>query len=363
MKKSWFALLVLGVCLGSTSARAFDMVRTTTEAVYGKVVRMSPQQVVVEKGTGGLQQEIPVNEIITIYYDDDPALLKAARGHLAEGRLEDALAALEKINPAQLSLPQIRQDVEYYTAYCKAQLALGGSGDVAEAGRQMYAFVQNNPGSYHWLEANEIVGNLLVANGQYAQATAFYERVAQAPWPDYQMRAGVAKGNALLAEAVALQSNPATAQQAAEKLTQAQRTFDQVLSLNVTGPLAASQRMAATLGKARILAAQQKFDEALKLVEPVIASGDPENTELMARAYNTLGAALRRGGKPKDAALAFLHVHLLYFAIPDAHAEALYNLAQLWDELKMPERAVEARTLLTQRYANSRWAKMDKAQH
>ncbi len=362
MKRSCLAMLVAGVCLGNTCAWAFDMVRTTSEVVYGKVVKMSPQQVVVEKGTGGLQQEIPVNEIITIYYDDDPALLKAARGHLAEGRYEDALASLEKVDPARITLPEIRQDVEYYTAYCKAQLALGGSGDVAEAGKQMYAFVQNNTGSYHWLEANEMVGNLLVANGQYAQASAFYDQVSRAPWPDYQMRAGVAKGNALLAEAVALQGNPATAQQAAEKIAEAQQTFDQVLSLDVAGELAASQRMAATLGKARILAARQKFDEALKLVEPVIANGDPENTELMARAYNTLGSALRRAGQPKDAALAFLHVHLMYFAIPDAHAEALYNLAQVWEELKMPERAVEARTLLSQRYANSRWAKMEKTQ-
>jgi len=357
MRKSCLALLVLAVCLSAQWARAFDTVRTTKEVVYGNVVKMSPQQVVVEKGTGGLTQEIPVNEIVMIYYDDDPTLLKTARGHLLEGRYEDALAALERINPAQITLPEIKQDVEYYTAYCKAQLALGGSGDVAEAGKQMYAFVKNNTGSYHWLEANEIVGDLLVANGQFAQAVAFYDAVAQAPWPDFKMRAGVAKGNALLAEAASL-----SGQQAAEKLNQAWQTFEQVLALNAPGELAAAQRMAATLGKARVLAAQQKFDEALQLVQPVIANGDPENTELMARAYNTLGTALRRAGKPKDAALAFLHTHLLYFAIPDAHAEALFNLAQLWDELKMPERAVEARTLLSQRYANSRWAKMAKGQ-
>jgi len=362
MNRSYLAMLLVGVCLGGTSVWAFDTVRTTDEVLYGNVVKMSPQQVVIEKGTGGLTQEIPVNKIIMIFYDDDPAMLKSARNHLIEGRFEDALAALEKVNPQQITLPELRQDVEYYTAYCKAQLALGGSGDVAEAGKQMYAFVKTNTGSYHWLQANEMVGNLLVANGQYAQATPFYDQVAQAPWPDYQMRAGVAKGNALLAEASTLQANPATAQQAAQKLAQAQQTFDQVLALNAAGEQATAQRMAATLGKARILAAQQKFDEALKLVEPVIANGDPENTELMARAYNTLGTALRRAGKPKDAALAFLHTHLLYFAIPDAHAEALYNLAQVWGELKMTERALEARTLLTQRYANSRWAKMVSSQ-
>ena len=63
----------------------------------------------------------------------------------------------------------------------------------------MIAFTKNYPDSYHYFQACEIVGDLLVANRSFDQAEEYYAKVAKAPWPDYQMRAGVAIGRALLA--------------------------------------------------------------------------------------------------------------------------------------------------------------------
>ena len=77
---------------------------------------------------------------------------------------------------------------------------------------------------------------------------------------------------------------------------------------------------------------------------------------MQAQAYNTLGTALRKAGKPQDALLAFLHVDVLYFASAEDHAEALANLAQLWNEVQKPERAAQALQTLKTRYKNSRWA-------
>jgi hypothetical protein len=48
---------------------------------------------------------------------------------------------------------------------------------------------------------------------------------------------------------------------------------------------------------------------------------------------------------------------VLYFTVPEAHAEALFNLAELWDGVHKTERAVRCRGLLEERYRNSRWAK------
>ncbi len=55
--------------------------------------------------------------------------------------------------------------------------------------------------------------------------------------------------------------------------------------------------------------------------------------------------------------IAFLHVHLLYYAVPESHAEALDNLAELWDLAHKTERAVRARRTLAERYPNSPRAK------
>ena len=77
---------------------------------------------------------------------------------------------------------------------------------------------------------------------------------------------------------------------------------------------------------------------------------------LGARAYNALGTALRKAGKPYDALLAFLHVDILYFASPEDHAEALANLAALWHEVHKTDRAIQAQETLRKRYKNSRWA-------
>jgi TolA-binding protein len=49
---------------------------------------------------------------------------------------------------------------------------------------------------------------------------------------------------------------------------------------------------------------------------------------------------------------------VLYFSNPQWHAEALWNLASLWQELKKIDRATQSSALLKERYPNSPWAKM-----
>jgi outer membrane protein assembly factor BamD (BamD/ComL family) len=43
--------------------------------------------------------------------------------------------------------------------------------------------------------------------------------------------------------------------------------------------------------------------------------------------------------------------------VPDDHAEALFNLVELWNTNNKPERAREARQSLETTYPNSPWTK------
>jgi hypothetical protein len=48
---------------------------------------------------------------------------------------------------------------------------------------------------------------------------------------------------------------------------------------------------------------------------------------------------------------------VLYAAVPDAHAEALANLVDLWEQDHKMERANHDRKRLMERYPESPWAK------
>jgi tetratricopeptide (TPR) repeat protein len=333
--------LAAGLALGG-AAQGFDTIKTASRKLSGHVRGMDSTKIDFEQGArGGQILEVPVNEVLTVYYEAEPADLTAAKNHVLAGHYSDALAVLQRIKegPAR---SEMRQDVEFYKALCSAKLALGGSMKIADAGRMMRAFAEANPKSYHYFEASETVGDLLAAGGHYAQAAEYYARLDGAPWADYKMRAGVATGRALLSQG---------------KAQEAAAAFGKVIAAEADGDSARAQRTAASLGKASALTAMKKPDEAVKIVEEILLKGDPEDAPAMARAYNALGTAHRRAGRVKEALLAFLHVDVLYSSVPDAHAEALANLAELWEQVHKTDRANRARQTLDEQYKDSPWAK------
>jgi tetratricopeptide (TPR) repeat protein len=332
---------VLAVATWPGVVRAIDTVRVSSgTAVSGKVTEITPLKVTVEKGSA--VRLVPVNEILSITFEGEPNTLRDVRANIKDDRFDQALSVLEKIDAANVSRKEIVQDLEFYKAFCNAKLALVGQGSVVDAGKAMNAFIRANADSYHFLEANEVVGDLLVANQQYGPAEGFYAKLAAAPWPDYKMRAGVAMARALMAQG----KWPAAAQ-----------ALDGVLAIQGKTEAAEAQRGIAMASKARCLVQQGKADEAVKLVNELIEKTDSDQVEVQAVAYNALGAALRKAKRDKDAIFAFLHVDLLYNSVPDAHAEALSNLAELWRAVEEPDRAKQADAALKENYPNSPWAR------
>jgi tetratricopeptide (TPR) repeat protein len=336
-------IAVMAVASFAATARAdtvADRVRTARGSEAGEVTGMTPLQVTLDKGTLG-SRTVPVNEIKSIVFDGEPPALTQARVNARNGGYENALESLGRIDLASVSRDLVRQDVEYYKAYCAAQLALGGSGQILDAGRQLNTFVRSYPNNFHYLEAAEVMGDLLMVSGKYASAQKQYEELAKAPWPDYQMRAAVLVARTL---------------QAQNKHADAIVEFDKVLQMPGQDDDVRGQKLSATLGKAVSLAETDHVDEAVGMIEAVIRDADPEQKELLARAYNALGNCYERAGKTKDALLAFLHVDLLYNTVPDAHAEALSHLVPLWQEVGQDKSARDARQTLNERYGGSRWA-------
>jgi len=340
-------LLVATGCLllscVAAPAVALDRVQLARgRAVGGDVVRTTPLEVTVKAGAN--EETVAVNEILFIGYEGEPAQLASVRSSVRSGNYENVLRQIERIDQRKISRAEIQQDMQFYHALATAKLALRGAGDVREAGRLMQDFVSKYPDSYHYLTASEALGELLVEVGAYDQAVDAFQKLESAPWPQAKIRAAVLAGRARVAKGT---------------YPEALKSFEKALALAPEGDAATeSQRLAAILGKATCLAATDKYDEATTLVEDVIAKADKEDADLHAQAYVTLGNCLRQ--KPdgaKEALLAYLHVDVLYFNNPRAHAEALFNLKELWTQLGKGERALDAARVLEERYAGSAWAK------
>jgi tetratricopeptide (TPR) repeat protein len=337
------AAVLVSLCGAANQVSAqtvLDRVRTADGTETGKVTKMTPLAVTLDKASAGIQ-EIPVNEISTILFDEEPPELTQARINARNGGYATALDALKKIEIGRLERPFIAEDVQFYRALCEAKLALGGTGTIQEAGRALNGFVRRHPDNYHQFEAVEVMGDLLMAGKQWQSAHEQYAKLDSAPWPDYRMRAAVLVGRTLQAQG----QHPAAIDE-----------FDKVLAMPGDEGDIQQQKLTATLGKAESYAATGKIDEAVKMIEQVVRDANPEQMELHARAYNALGRSYEEAGKPKDALLAYLHVDVLYNTVPEAHAEALSHLVKLWQAVGQGERSREARETLEAKYAGSRWA-------
>lgn len=336
MQSQRMTLCVAALCAAVSVFAAVDVwadvVRVGNENLNGKVTRMTRTEIVLEQG--GNTRTIGVNQVQSIIWDNEPALLRSARTALEVSRFEDVLSILEKIKLDASARPEVRQEVEFMRAAASARLALAGTGSIDDAGKLVVAFLTNYPDNYHYWEATRLVAELLAAKGNIDKAIGYWETLAQAPWPEVQAQAGVDIGWAYLS---------------VKKLDEAEKAFDQVLSLQISGD--DTPRVLASLGKARCLALKGQTDQAITMVQDVLKRPDlTENAEIMGRAYTTLGLAYRQAGQIKQAIMAFLHVDLLFFRHAASHIEALQNLVQLWPQAQRPDRAAEAATVLKEQY-------------
>jgi tetratricopeptide (TPR) repeat protein len=307
--------------------------------VPGAVTQMSPDEVVVEQGP--VKKKLPVNEIISIEYDEDPSELLLVRSAYEDGRFADALATVGKIEAAEIKRPEILQDLAFYKAAASARLALGGGASPKEAGKLLVGFESKESGSYHYLEVCELLGDLLVSTGNLDKAQTYYDKLASSSFPDYKLKASVLVGRSL---------------QAQKQHEKAIAKFDEVIASDATGKAAEAQKLSATCGKAVSLAASGKADDAIKLVEEVISKADAGDLELHARAYNALGSCYVSAKKNKEALIAYLHTDLLFSGYPEQHAEALAALSTLWEAADKKDRGQQAKATLKERYPGSRWA-------
>jgi tetratricopeptide (TPR) repeat protein len=336
---------LLGLMLAARPAVAqedIDAIKTTTGTTQfrGTISAISATEVTIQARAIGVKT-IPANEIEWLTLAKSPDEVRLAQADFNRANYDAADRRLKKIEKDKLDEPLVKAQFEYLQALTAARLAQGGQGELLDAAKLLLGYIKGYPTSYGYYPANELLGDLLVAMGKYPQAEVYYKELAKAPWPEYKMRAAIASGRTQLAQ---------------NNFSEAYKTFEGALTLAGSGARGTEgQVIAATLGKAQALALGGKVPDGLKLAEEVQGKASTEDSDLQARVYNTLGFCYERANRDKDALLAYLHVDLLYPTLPDAHAEALANLINLWTKLGRPDRANQARTTLQTKYPGSRW--------
>jgi len=344
MNKSLIALsLTMGIAWAATCVAQDDEVfqKKTGTPTRGLISAVSPDKITMQV-TGGTRN-IEIRDILKVRFDSEPPELDTARSRAMAGQFADALEELAKVNVAGITNAVIKQDVGYYIAYCKSKLALTEGRDKDEAIELLKGFIGQNRQTFHFYEGVELLGDLNFSKGEYGQAATFYGLLAQAPWPEYKMRATVMRARAMAAGG---------------KYAEALPEFEQVLSSGLATPEAVQQKMHAMVGKAVCLAATGKHVEGIAVIEDLIAKNDPNDATLFGRAYNALGVCYLKTGKTKEALLAFLHTDVLFYRDAETHAEALYYLSDLWGKAGRSDRADRTRGLLRSQYAGTRWASM-----
>jgi tetratricopeptide (TPR) repeat protein len=343
------ACLVTGsFCLAATApgtawGQAVDRVNLLGgTSISGKIVSVSPVGVDVENSDGNTQK-VAIETIREVQFGAEPQSLKNARSMLLRGRGADARDEVGKIEADELDGADqlVLAEVDFVKAAVAAQAVLDAGGDLAAASKTVADYLAKHPKSHHFFQMQELLGDLHARAGKPTEAVAAYQQLDGGP-PALQVRAASAKAAMMLAQG---------------KADEAMAEYDAAIKLAGNEKASQPQKRAAELGKAKCLSLQGKHDAAIAMVLQIIKDSSPEEKELLSRAYNVLGSAYRgMSGREQDALIQFLTVDLVYNTLPDSHAEALFNLGELWDKGSNPERAREARQNLKAAYPASTWA-------
>ena len=333
------ALAFLPAAIG----RADDtVVLTDGNRVRGSIVSIAPDGIEIE-GRSGIEK-FSISEIREVILDGEPESLASARTLLVRRDPQGAIDELTKLEPADIkdAEPRIREEYEFLKVATAAGAATAANGDAAA--QALAAFLTRNARSHHFFEGQEILGDLYARMGKYAEAATAYGALDRGP-SALRIRAASSKARLLLE-----QGKPADAIKEFEAATK--------IPTEPGDSASAAQKGEARLGMARCLARTGKAADGVTVARAAIREADPGDRDLLAAAFAALGECQRAGGgKDEDALISFLTVDLVDNTVPEQHAEALYNLVELWEATKQPERAREARQALATTYPDSPWAK------
>jgi tetratricopeptide (TPR) repeat protein len=343
MTRQTWAIAVVAI-LSCVPLFALDTIvrKSDGKSVTGTITDMNRNEINVKKSVGE-PEVIQANDVASISWGDGGADLRLGYTDENAGKPETALTRYAKAkadakNPSE----HLKAEFDYVIARANAMVAMNDPAKQDAAVKQLQAIQKSRPEHFRYYESINVLGQLQLAMKDYAGARVTFEQLAKAPWGDYKLLARIASGRVYVAE---------------DKLDEAAKEFEAAAAAATNSPADQARKYEAMLGQAQALIAQSKFEDALKILELVTDKGPADESALQAEAYVLQGNALQALGRMKEAALAYLHVDILFPKETSLHAEALFNLGKTWRQVQLPDRAADAEAKLIQLYPNSAWRK------
>ena len=335
------SLMVTSAVAESIAAQgAIDRIRRHTGVDTGEITRMTALEVTITKN--GVENKVPVEEIESIYFGGEPSALNQARQAIERGKPEEAIEKLKKIEQDSLSRDEVKQELDFVMLLAREKMAVAGQSSLSTVIKLAEDFQSRHRNSYHLSEVIELLGDAQLSAGNAEEALRQYRKLAKAPGPFFQAKSAILIGRLL---------------QQQGKHDEALSEFEKAIREATKNPVLESQLLKATLYRAVSLSATGEAEEATDVVKEIIAQAEPEETELLAAAYNALGDCYLQSGRQKAARDAYLHVDVLFSSDSVQHAKSLYELAKLWSEFGHEQRARDARDQLQREYPTSQWAR------
>ncbi|HBK73865.1 MAG TPA: hypothetical protein DDZ24_06595, partial [Planctomycetaceae bacterium] len=331
------------------SVDAADQVVTRNETLFGKIESVSTEAVqLLPRGSASAAREIGVSDVVMIQFSDEPQDLIEAKRRLVKNNFVGALEAIQQVDEDEIQSASVavRGEYAYVRAVAGGHVAMGAAGKISSALSSIKNVIDQFTRSIHYYELLEVAGDLEQALGRYDEAASRYKKIALGP-PPMVVRAGRLKGDVLAAEG---------------RYPEAITEFEKVQSVDLVGGFVEQEKMMACLGQAESLLSLGRFSEAASLIRTMLSGSHPEEVPiattnvLLGNAYSLLGRSLAEMKQDQDALIAYLTVDLVYGDSPETHAEALFQLFQLWNSGGYPRRAEEVRKRLMKTYPQSTWA-------
>lgn len=313
------------------------------EKLSGKIEEITPKgiRLVPPKGDA---ISIDADDIREILWEGEPPLLRNSRNLDLAGKdsiaVEGYRKLLKELTPEQNNF---REEAEFGIGRCLARSAESSPQSSQDAITQLNTFVADYPKSRHFYEAILMIAELHRTGDRESDAVKNYLLLKDSKVGAYP-----------------LQGELGIAHFALKKLDydRANQAFQAVLDSPLKGAMIDRRRQEARAGLIQIRVAEQQPDRALQLANELVDDSPYNDSNAMAKAYLLRGNVYSGLGKNKEALFDYLHVDLLYPQEREQHAEALFRLSSLWNILRHPERATEAKDRLIADYPDSEWAKM-----
>jgi hypothetical protein len=238
--------LAIGPLAGVVFAQApTDRVRLLSGGeLQGQIVDISPNGLDLETRDG--TKKLPIDTIRDVRLAGEPEELRDARNFLLRKDGASALDELGKIPKDELATldDRIKQELAFVSAAAAARRALTTGEGLPAAQKAVTDYLAVNPRALHVYAMQELLGELLAAQGKPAEAAAAYAALDKGP-PAIEVRAATLRADLLLGQG---------------KFPEAQKEYEAAAKAAAAiagdaGPRAARE---ALLGKARCLIREAK---------------------------------------------------------------------------------------------------------